>query len=323
MSCLLDPAFPTTRGCYSLRELRILATSLGYDGDLFNRAMKKLDRRGNLITDREIVSWLNLRILAKDLHRIFNNHTYEYNALVIKSALRHLKQRTLSFSVISSARAAFENEAGEATVLGLQANKESVLRVLRVIDRVSAPLRIQHVLQGMARRLQTSGCLKLFEFFDVVATTRRMQPAMDKMKREEDSRMVVHSSTELCSDFDLMLETPYQRLLKKLDLEYRRSLIKPRRHTTVEKISSSRPESPQKLPRTASCHVLRHHRQDCTIMPHIEKSTSLIQLARNGYTTMTPAQSVTVLERAYKSRPQISCLTPLSMYSSGTESPLV
>ena len=242
MSSLLEPAFPTTRGYYSLRELRILAISLGYDGDLFNRAMKKLDRRANLISDREIVSWLNLRVLAKDLHRIFNNHTYDYNALVIKSVLRHLKQRTLSFSVVSSARIAFENEAGEDTVLGLQANKESVLRVLRVIDRVSAPLRIQHVLQGMARRLQTPGCLKLFEFFDVVATTQRIQPAMEKLRKEEESKLIVHSTTELSSDFDLMLETPYQRLLKKLDVEYRRSLIKPRRHLEMH---SSRPRSPQ------------------------------------------------------------------------------
>lgn len=316
MSIFLEPDFPTTRGYFSPRELRILALTLGYHSGLFQRAITK---GKSSVTEQEIVCWLNHRVLDKDLHALFNNHTYEYNAQVIKATLRHLKYRTLSFSDISSARIAFESETAENSALGLPANKESVLQVLRMIDRVSAPLRVQHVLQGMSRRLQTQGSLKLFEFFDVVATSQPIWSAMKMMEEEEKSKNALLSTTEISADYGMFLETSYQRLLKKLDFEYRKSLIKPRRQHLKEQ--SCKSHYTHHTSKTTPKYIIklkasrdRAEQLSIGLMPQIEQSTSLILLSRNGYATLTPKQSLTVLKRA-QSRPHTSCPTPIPIAS--------
>lgn len=313
MSVLLEPSYPASRSSYTRRELRILALSLGYDGDLFQRAARKAGKQGSSssTSEREIVAWLNQRLLDKDLDHLFNRHTCDYNALVIKTALHHLKHKTLTFSELTSVRVVFECETIEDP-LGLSTTKESVLQALRMVDRVEAPLRVQHIIQGMSRRLQTPGRLQLYEFFDVIASTQHMWSAMEEMEEEEEERAkrkpsTASSTVDLSIDFDKCFETPYQRLLRKLDSDYRRTLIKPKRRRS--KHPSLQPPNPTPS-KHSSDHVQRSSR-DCahSITPYIERTSSQILLSRNGYPALNPQQSLAVLTRAESSRPHSTCTT--------------
>ena len=298
MSILLEPSYPANRARFSLRELHILALSLGYDGDLFQRAAAKAGKRDVFFSEREITRWLNQRVLDKDLHRLFNKHAYEYNVQVVKSALNHLKHKTLTFAELAAARIAYEAQTIEDP-LGLSSNRECVLQALRMVDRVEAPLRLQHIIQGMSRRLQTPGKLKLFEFFDVVACTQHIWLAMEGM--EAKKRTPSSSSTvDLTIDLDKCFETPYQQLLKKLDSDYRKTLIKPKRRRCRH--SSIRLPSPFSHD---SSHYVRSRSEERTrcITPFIERSKSQLILSRSGYPTLEPQQAWTVLSRVAKSRP--------------------
>ena len=310
MSILLEPSYPATRGHYSRRELRILALSLGYDGDLFQRAAVRSGEQATFVSEREITRWLNHRILDRDLHRLFNRYTYDYNVQVVKSALHHLKHKTLTFAELATARIAYESQTAEDP-LGLSSNKECVLQVLRMVDRVAAPLRVQHIIQGMSRRLQTPGKLKLFEFFDVVATTQHIWSAMEDMEEKEQLQGPPSSSsvTDLCIDLDKCFETPYQQLLKKLDSDYRRKLIKPKRRR-CQHHSLHLPASPLPPSHISSRHIQRHPQEKARcITPFIEQSKSQVMLSRNGYSSLEPQQALAVLSRVGKSRPHSTCTT--------------
>ena len=285
MTLLLEPSYPSTRGYYTLRELQLLASVLGYDSKLFQRG---LQNHGINITDKdryteaEIHWWLDNKLLHKELDHIFNRYTADYNVIVMKRALDHLHQHSLTYSELGRSRRAFESQTCDQ--LGMPANIDVILYTLKIINKVLPPLKLEHLLKVMSTQLDTPQKLKLYNFLDIVAQSTSIE-ALPLVSSEGSDDIKL----------DGIFETPYQKLLSTLNTNYKASITKlkvrqqqtPLKQTTKSFIDTSKRKTA----------TLASKQTGESLTPYIKSSASSIQLARTGQTPLSVQQGLRALTR--------------------------
>ena len=323
MTSKLLPDFTSKEGLFTNSELRILATSLGYDRNLFHRVMGKTGSTSfNTISERVIHGWLDAKLLDADLDQVFNRYQADYNAKVIKEAIKLIGRKKLTFSDISLARNAFEAMTLEDP-RGLQADIHTVLQALKMTDRVMAAEKLQYVMQCMSSDLETPDKLKLYEFLALVASAEKIWVCMKEM--EEARAVQTHSTASGKSSvadsaesfdihvFDELFETPYQRLLKFLDWQYQASLIKQKKR--LEKVQPLfKPDT--YVHNSGSKKLLAlSHEQKRALTLGLDKTMVQVLQARNGHYIYPHQDAMVIMQRVQRSQQHPKGLTSLRLPS--------
>ena len=296
MSLLLEPLYTTKRGYYTLKELRHLALSLGYDAKLFERLFQRQDLQKTEYSDQDITEWLNTKLLDADLHLVFNRHSAEYNGKTMKKALQYLKQRTMTYSDIASGRRIFEVMSSDHP-LGLPTEPELILECLKLVNKIISPIRLKYILLTLSQQLDLPNRIKLYEFFDILAVSENIGLVMKSMLSDKNH------SNEL--DTEGLFQIDYQRLLSYLNEKYRATLVKPRRRRK-DPLSSYRQGTNEYVDsQIRQSLVTSAQHQYNGLLPHIISSTAQAFRARTGHSMMSREHANLVLNRL--SRPHTVC----------------
>ena len=288
------PIYPCKRGYYTVRELKILAIVLGYDGNIFQRGLK---RRGIDITkkasysDAEVTSWLDSNVFLLDLDNVFNNYPADYNVKVIKRAIFHLSHHLHTYQDLANSRKAFETLTAKERQLSLSTDTKQVLFALKMVDRILSPLKLQHILQTMSHHLDESPeTLNFYDFLDVVARAEKIN--MSKIKNTDKDDVL---------QLDSLFKTPYHRLLTLLDDEYKKSLDKTGTRKTTQ-ISFEEKKKADAAKSSISTSFKKKmakatSEEDQCIGPSVKSTNNLIQYARAGKRAITCEVGIRALSR--------------------------
>ena len=322
MTSKLLPDFTSKEGQFTDSELRTLATSLGYDRNLFHRVLVKTDSTSlNTFSERDIHGWLDAKLMDADLNQIFNRYQADYNVKVIKEAIKMIGKKKLTFSAISLARNAFEALTLEDP-RGLQADTHTLLQALKMTDRVMAAEKLQYVVQCMSRDWETPNRVKLYEFLPLVASAEKIWVCMQEM---EEARTVQSHSTakgkssvadpvesfDVCV-FDELFETPYQRLLKFLDGQYQSSVKKQKKLEKAQPLF--KPDSYVHNSRSKMLLAVARE-QKRALTPGLEKTRVQVLQARSGHCIYPHEDAMAIMQRVQQSQQNQRGLTSLRLES--------
>ena len=215
MATKSEVEFPRQKGWYTLSELKCLSNSLGFDSSVFTKVilleMKHLGTKSLL--EKKFIEMLNLKMFDKFLDNTFNNKPAKYNVKTIKKALQLLRHRVIGFSEMSQARMAYflyEND----DQLGIDADSSTILKALRLCDRIMSPVQLDKYLIDVSLSVQIPCRLQLFEFLELISLTMRIDsvavPALADKATEEDK----------CFQ---LIQTKEQKAMKVLDRQFRAS----------------------------------------------------------------------------------------------------
>lgn len=296
----LLPSYPSKKGYYTTMELKILAIVLGYDGDMFQRCLKRqgLDiSQGNKCSETELKVWLDDHVFDHELDHVFNQYTVSYNVKVIRKVILLLHHRSLSFNEIASSRRAFKTITAREKRVSLSTDRRPILFALKMVGKVLPPTKLQHMIQAMKHRLDHPCSLNLCDFLDIVA------------RAEEIQHLTVNSKTDVLQ-IESLFETPYHQLLTSLDVQYKASLLKlkAKRVNTCkiplvstpaeqqeESLQSLQPNLQMRLHMEAVERAVRQARESIT--PGIHKTTILINLARAGNGSLSSSEGNRMFSR--------------------------
>ena len=288
MSLLLEPSFTSKKGHFSLKELRILAVELGYDRHLFERRIKVVPS-DRLISEKEVCSWLDIKMFDRDLDYVYNRYDADYNVKIIKRAMHHIHCRTLSFKELSKCRQIYEILTVECPQGINIKDINRVLELLKLLDKILPPSKLRHILKVKAHQLDNARLLKLHDIFDIVAMAEDMWKAEHECKQRKEKlshRYTSRKFSYMQYRMENELELPYQKLLNSMEVFYKSSLLrnKPmglstatiplykRNTTTPAYIDSKRRERS----------VTSAQQQGKVLSDYIQRSTSQLLVARTG-----------------------------------------
>jgi len=209
MATYLEVAFPKLKGWYTLAELRYLANSLGFDSSVFTKVIfsekKILGSKG--LQEKKFVEMLSLKMFDKYLNSTFNNKPAKDNVKTVKKAVQLLRHKMLGFPEITQARIAYflyEND----DQLGMDADRFTILKALKLCDRVISPAQLDKYLIDMSLSVQIPCRLQLYEFLELIPLTVRVDDV--EIRCEDDSK----------SDF-AAIQTRDQKVLSTLDDKFK------------------------------------------------------------------------------------------------------
>ena len=215
MATQSEVKFLGQKGWYTLSELNYLSNSLGFDSSVFTKVilleMKHLGTKG--LSEKQFIEMLNLKMFDKFLDNTFNNKPAKYNVKTIKKALQLLRHKVIGFPELSQARMAYflyEND----DQLGMDADSSTILKALRLCDRIMSPVQLDKYLIDVSLSVQIPCRLQLFEFLELISLTMRIDsmalPALADKATEEDNCFQV-------------IQTKEQKAMKVLDRRFRAS----------------------------------------------------------------------------------------------------
>lgn len=285
MATKFEVEFPKHKGWYSLYELTYLSNSLGFDSSVFTKVIfaetKCLGSKG--LSEKKFIEMLNLKMFNKYLDSTFNNKPANYNVRTIKKALQLLRHRILGFPELSQARMTFflyEND----DQLGMDGDGETILKALKLCDRVMSPMQLDKYLIDMSLSVEIPCRLQLFEFLELIPLTLRIDSI--PMTRVAD----IDKSTEGDDCFQV-IQTKEQEIMDTLDKQFRES-------QSVNKVGKSVHKIPATGLRQSSLVQSAEHNsvvsvaqdQAAEILSSVEISTAHLRLARSGH-SISPSKA--------------------------------
>ena len=206
--------FPKQKGWYSLSELAYLSNSLGFDSSVFTKVIfsekECLETKG--LSEKKFIEMLNLKMFDKYLDSTFNNKPAKYNVMTIKKALQLLRHKVIGFPELSQARMAYflyEND----DQLGMDADGTTILKALKLCDRLMSPVHLDKYLVDMSLSVQIPCRLQLFEFLELLSLTMRIDEIpMTKLQEKEKANN---------SDYFQVIQTKEQKAMDILDEQFR------------------------------------------------------------------------------------------------------
>lgn len=283
----------------------MLATVLGYDGNIFHRCLKRkgidISNQKSRYSEAELKEWLDNHVFDYELEHVFNQYAAGYNVKLIKRALAHLYHRSLTYNEINNSRIAFHTVTARERQTSLTVDKTQVQMALKMVNKVLAPTKLHHMLQAMSQHFDSPNTLNLYDFLDIVA-------------RAED--MMSHDLTTPNNgktnepNLEALFETPYHQLLTTLDTHYKASLtkLKAKRINTskIPVVSTSqqqleehnflaKPSYLQTIPQREA--VKRAIQSRDAMTPNVTKTAMMINLARAGYRSILQSEGHKTLSR--------------------------
>ena len=318
MSSAVQMSHPPKRGSYGSLELRYLATSLGFPSTFILKGFESCPtlrvqhRRlaaGKPVSEKDVVHLLDSEILHLKLEKVFNKYSAKYNVKLFKKAMSLLRHRALTFGEISDARVAFELYACEDGN-GMPGNLQTVQLALKMLERVMSSLRLDAEIKKYQLYSDTPSRFQLYEFLDIVAMCEKSEEVEMHLKSCSSLESADDSGSNAdltLPDFDQILMTTDQKVVKYLDEKYRESLYK-----TVE-------PAPAVLDSDHIIHggprrslVSQARMQSRAITPSLEGSQSQLNRARGGYLVFSPEQNSMVNASRWASPVPRHCRTPRS-----------
>lgn len=215
MAAKSEVEFPSKKGWYTLSELKHLSSSLGFDSGVFTKVIfletKCLGTKG--LSEKKFIEMLNLKMFDKYLDSTFNNKPAKYNVRTIKKALQLLRHRVIGFPELSQARMAYflyEND----DQLGMDADSSTILKALRLCDRVMSPVQLDKYLIDISLSVEIPCRLQLFEFLELISLTMRIDSI--------PTAKVADDPTEQ-DDYFQVVQTKEQKAMDILDKRFRAS----------------------------------------------------------------------------------------------------
>ena len=215
MATKSEVEFPSKKGWYTLSELKHLSNSLGFDSSVFTKVIfsetKCLGTKG--LSEKKFIEMLNLKMFDKYLDSTFNNKPAKYNVRTIKKALQLIRHRVIGFPELSQARMAYflyEND----DQLGMDADSSTILKALRLCDRVMSPVQLDKYLIDISLSVQIPCRLQLFEFLEMISLTMRIDSI--------PTARVADDNTEQ-DDYFQVIQTKEQKAMDILDKQFRAS----------------------------------------------------------------------------------------------------
>jgi len=263
-----EVVFPKQKRWYTIAELKYLANSLGFDSSVFTKVIfsekKTLGSKG--FQEKKFVEMLTLKMFDKYLDSTFNNKSAKDNVKTVKKALQLLRHKVLGFPEITQARITYflyEND----DQLGMDADRFTILKALKMCDRVISPTRLDKYLIDISLSVQIPCRLQLYEFLELVSLTVHV----------DDVAIRCEDDTE--SDF-VTIQTRDQKMLSTLDGEFK---------ATQSLIGSSKEEytPPKEYGMVRNCEhessVLLAQDQALELYSSVANSTIQLRSARYGY----------------------------------------
>ncbi|XP_065908197.1 uncharacterized protein [Dysidea avara] len=248
MATNLEVEFPKQKGWYTLAELKYLANSLGFDSSVFTKVM---------FSEKKTLG-------SKD--STFNNKPAKDNVKTIKKVLQLLRHKVLGFPEITQARITYflyEND----DQLGMDADKFTILKALKLFDRVISPVRLDKYLIDMSLSVQIPCRLQLNEFLELVSLTVHIDDVA--IRCEEDAE----------SDFEA-IQTRDQKALNTLDEEFKAT--QSLNETSKEKYTLPKEYSMVQNSEHESS-VLLAQDQALELYTSVANSTTQLRSARSGH----------------------------------------
>lgn len=273
--------FPKQKGWYSLSELKYLSNSLGFDSSVFTKVIfadsttKCLGTRG--LSEKKFIEMLNLKMFDKYLDNTFNNKPAKYNVRTIKKALQLIHHRVLGFPGLGQARIAYfvyEND----DQLGMDADSGTILKALRLCDRVMSPVQLEKYLVNISLSIQIPCRLQLFEFLELMSLTMRIDSIL--MTKLADN------STEK-EDYLQVIRTKEQKVMDILDKQFTAS-------QSVSKVVQDKPKMSTAMRQPSLIQSAEYDSvvsvaqgQATELLSLVEISTANLRLARSGHSFMS------------------------------------
>ena len=276
--------FPKRKGWYSLSELKYLSNSLGFDSSVFTKVIfaetKCLGSKG--LSERKFIEMLDLKMFDKYLDSTFNNKPAKYNVRTIKKALQLLRHKVIGFPELSQARMTYflyEND----DQLGMDADSDTILKALKLCDRVMSPVQLDKYLIDMSLSVQIPCRLQLFEFMDLMSLTIKIDSVLMTKVADADK------STEE-DDFFQVIQTREQEILDTLDKQFResQSVNNDKVRKDIHHKTPTTGLRQSSLIQSAEYDSVVSVAQDqaAEILSSVEISTAHLRLARSGHSVL-------------------------------------
>ena len=293
----LQRLYPARKGCYTAKDLKCLATSLGFPSSLFVEAFGSREEekhrleKGLTVEEKSIMKLLDSKVLDDKLDKVLNVYSSKYNVKLVKKATSLLRHKQMTFSGISGARVAFEAHAC-VDGSGLLSDVEMVMQALRLVERVMAPSRLSSEILKKQLASEIPSRFQMYEFFAIVALCHRVSDIETEMQLEESSMLVSDNSEFDLPNFEAILMTDHQKVLAYLDHKYKASIFKQVEGApaVLDREHIVSPASRRELSVSA-------YQQYCTLAPALEQSQTQLNQARNGFSMLTGKQQERICSR--------------------------
>lgn len=283
MATNFEAEFPKQKGWYTLSELKYLSNSLGFDSSVFTKVIfsetKCLGTKG--LSEKKFIEMLNLKLFDKYLDCTFNNKSAKYNVKTIKKALQLLRHRLVGFPELCQARMTYflyEND----DQLGMDADSGTILKALKLCDRMMSPVQLDKYLIDMSLSVQTPCRLQLFEFLELMSLTTKI----DSIPMAKLADMTAEKD-----DYLQVIQTNEQKALDILDEQFKAS-------QSVNKVVKNKQKTSTAVSRQSSVIQRAEHNsvaqdQAAELLSSVEISTAQLRLARSGHSILPPKQDDT------------------------------
>ena len=281
MATKFEVEFPKHKGWYSLYELNYLSNSLGFNSSVFTKVIfaetKCLGSKG--LSEKKFIEMLNLKMFDKYLDSTFNNKPADYNVRTIKKALQLIRHKVIGFPELSQARMTYflyEND----DQLGMDGDSETILKALKLCDRVMSPMQLDKYLIDMSLSVEIPCRLQLFEFLELMTFTLRIDSI--PMTRVDD----INKSTEK-DDYLKVIQTKEQEILDFLDKQFRESQVVNKVGKDMQKMPITGLQQTSLVQSTGYNSVVSMAQDQATeIISSVEISTTHLRLARSGHSVL-------------------------------------
>ena len=210
----------------------------------------------------------------KYLDSTFNNKPAKYNVRTIKKALQLIRHKVIGFPELCQARMAYflyEND----DQLGMDADSSTILKALRLCDRVMSLVQLDKYLIDISLSVQIPCRLQLFEFLEVISLTMRIDNI--------PTAKVADNCTEEHNYFQV-IQTKEQKAMDILDKQFKAS-------QPMNKVVKDKQTTPTAVSRQSS--LIQNTEYDSVvsvaqdqaadILSSVEISTANLRSARSGH----------------------------------------
>ncbi|XP_025088331.1 uncharacterized protein LOC112560610 isoform X2 [Pomacea canaliculata] len=210
--------YPSRKDFLTWDELGCLARMLGFPQNIVKENVPPdLTVQKDGMSLSQLERMIELKLLHQALHRSFNMHTADWNLCVIRKSISLLHRKLFSFEELRNIRLAYATyEASD--MKGLRLHPRTLLRTLKMCDRVISPLKLMHRVKHMRGGLEEAGRIQLYEFFDLVLWCDRAKAFHKANVHIETTGR--EKGTFPLEDFENLLSHEDERRARLLDHQY-------------------------------------------------------------------------------------------------------
>ncbi|CAH1786275.1 unnamed protein product [Owenia fusiformis] len=165
---MMHKEYPDKRGFLAWDEIGCVVRALGFPTEILSvNIPDDLVTEGRGVTVKAFTMMIDQQYFDKIIDRTFNHHTADWNACVLKKAVRLVNNHFLTLTELHNVRVAYQiYEAADTK--GMLAEEKTLLRSLKMCGRTIAPLKLMHRIKHMSDNLEEASRIQLYEYMDLI-----------------------------------------------------------------------------------------------------------------------------------------------------------